>query len=324
VSRRGSRPARHSRPQAGYALLFAVFLAATMFLLATVAAPSILNQGRRQREQQLIWRGNQYVRGIRLYFQKNGRFPQNKEELVKGTLDVHFVRKAYSDPVGPQDADWRFIYVAPSGQLTGSVRYHTLQEMAATLGGGQNAGNLAALFGGPPAAQGAGNAGAAGAAGAEAGRGGAPAAGARGGPAGGAAAGAAGEATGSAAGETQSADGGPTPVPLEAVDGPVFGASLIGVASKVKADSLLVYQGRDNYFEWEFIWNPLLSRGLGGTQAPGGVPAGATLGPGAGTGTGAGTGMGNLPPIGNPGVGAQRGPGRGPVPAPGMPGTGRP
>ena len=261
---RGPRPARPSRPQGGYALLFAVFLAATMFVFASLAAPSIINQARRQREQDLIWRGKQYVRGIRLYFQKNGRFPQNKEELIKGTLDVHFVRKDYSDPVGPRggDADWRFIYVAPSGQLTGSVRYHTLQEMAAQEGGGQNAASLAALFGGPSPAQGGGRAGApqAGAGRGDAGRG--AVTGARGGPAAGAGGG---PATAQSSDGLQPAGSGPTPVPLQAVDGPVLGASLIGVASKVKKDSLLVYQGKDTYFEWEFIWNPLLGRGPGGT-----------------------------------------------------------
>jgi hypothetical protein len=121
-------------------------------------------------------------------------------------------------------------------------------------------------------------------------------------------------------------------VPLQAVDGPVFGASLIGVASKVKQNSLLVYQGKDTYFEWEFIWNPLLNGGPGGTQqAPGAVPAGAapsgagqaSEGAGAGGGVGAGAGAGNLPPLGTPGVGAQRGPGRGGLPMPGMPGVGR-
>ena len=60
-----------------------------------------------------------------------------------------------------------------------------------------------------------------------------------------------------------------------------MGASMIGVASKVKQASLLVYQGKDTYFEWEFIWNPLLNRGPGGAgpgaqqpaagQAPGGA-----------------------------------------------------
>lgn len=303
--RRGQRRARTSRPEAGYALLFAVFLAATMFILATMAAPSIVNQGRREREQQLIWRGNQYVRGIRLYFQKNGRFPQNKEELIKGTLDVHFVRKEFADPMAPPGGDWRFIYVAPTGQLTGSVRYHTLQEMAAVLGGGQNAGNLGSLFGGAPQGPGdnptgAGRGGRGGATGpGPAGPGAATGAGARGGV-----------ATGQAAtGGLQSADSGPSAVPLQAVDGPVLGASLIGVASKVKRNSLLVYQGKDTYFEWEFIWNPLLNRGPGGAptpQVPGGAPGAApAVGP-----PGAASGVGAIPPLGAPGQ----------IPGPGIPG----
>jgi hypothetical protein len=273
-----------------------------MFILATMAAPSIINQGRREREQQLIWRGNQFVRGIRLYFQKNGRFPQNKEELLKGTLDVHFVRKDFTDPMAQSGGDWRFIYVAPSGQLTGSVRYHTLQEMAAALGGGQNAGNLAALFGGAPATPAGGAAGA--------GRGGATgaAAGARGGA-----------AAGPATGGLQPAGSGPTPVPLQAVDGPVLGASLIGVASKVKRTSLLVYQGKDTYFEWEFIWNPLLNRGPGGAptpQVPGGAPGAApAVGP-----PGAASGVGAIPPLGAPGGGAGQQQGPGQIPGPGIPG----
>jgi hypothetical protein len=331
MTRRGRRRDRAARPQAGYSLLFAVFMAATMLLLASVAAPNILNNGRREREQELIWRGNQYMRGIRLYFQKNGRFPQNKEELMKGTIGVHFVRKAYSDPVALKDADWRFIYVAPTGQLTGSVRFHTLQEMAIALGGGQNAGNLAALLGGPAAAAaapGAGNATNAANAGAGTGAAGAAPNG-QGGPGGpGATPGAPGNAAASANGTSgippigqadsslQPAGSGPTPVPLQAVDGPVLGAQLIGVASKVKKDSLLVYQGKENYFQWEFIYNPLLNKGPGGTT-PGQLPsanapvagaAGAGNGAGATTGPGAGT-----PPAGAQGgfAGSMFGPGRG-------------
>jgi hypothetical protein len=122
---------------------------------------------------------------------------------------------------------------------------------------------------------------------------------------------------------------GPEPVPLQAVDGPVLGASLIGVASKVKQNSLLVHQGKDTYFEWEFIWNPLLGGGLGGsTPTAGGVPTGAAP-------TGAGTEAGDVPPVGAtgaPGLGPQPGPpgfgpgrgagARGPG-MPGMPGVGR-
>ena len=278
-----SSPAHRSRPQAGYALLFAIFLSATLFLLAFAAGPSIINQGRREREQQLIWRGNQYLRGIRLYFQKNGRLPQNKDELTKGTLNVHFVRKAFTDPVNTAGNDWRMIYVAPSGQLTGSVRYRSLQEMAAALSGNaSNSGSLGALFGAPagaPAGAGAGRGAApqAGPAGAGRGAGRGAGAGARGGVQGGP------TTPGAAAGAPSAAGARPlggmgqlsTPAPLGAVDGPVLGASMIGIASKVKRPSLLVYQGKGSYFDWEFIWNPLLARGAGGATPGAQQPAAA-------------------------------------------------
>ena len=48
---------------------------------------------------------------------------------------------------------------------------------------------------------------------------------------------------------------------------------MIGVASKVKKPSLIVYQGGKTYFEWEFIYNPLSVVAVGGQSAPGaGVP----------------------------------------------------
>ena len=119
--------------QRGYALLMAIFLVATMILLATVVTPSVLTEGRREREQEAIWRGNQYVRAIQLYYRKNGRYPQTVDDLIKGNLGVHFLRKAYTDPMNSEDGSWRFIYVSPTGQLIGSVRYHSLQEMALML-----------------------------------------------------------------------------------------------------------------------------------------------------------------------------------------------
>jgi hypothetical protein len=317
MNRGGSSAVKGHGPEGGYALLLAVFLAATMFLLAMVAAPTIVNQGRRAREQQLIWRGNQYVRGIRLFFQKNGRYPQNRDELVKGTLSVHFLRKAFTDPVSQSGDDWRLIYVNPSGQLIGSVRYHTLQEMAAALGA-QNLGNMAALLGGAANAQPATNAGGApvGPVGARGGPGAAAASTA--GPGGQAAAGAGGQTGGAqTATGTQDATGmgqQQTPVALQAVDGPVFGGSMIGIASKVKQDSLLVYQGKENYFQWEFIFNPLLNGGAAAPQQAGvgvgvpgtGLPTGAGIG-GAAPGQPAGGAAGQPPPMGQTPFGTGRG-----------------
>jgi hypothetical protein len=263
----------------GYAVLIVLFLVATLLLFSTVATPSILLQGRREKEQDLIWRGNQYMRAVRLFYQKNGRYPQSMEELIKpNATGVHFLRKPYIEPLNATDGTWRMIYVTPTGQLIGSVHYRTLQEMAvasafAGQAGSGSAAMAAQLFG--PAAAGAPQGGAAagsqptaqagaqnnGSPGAQSGFGQQSGFGAQSGF--GQQSAQAGQGFGSSA----------QPVPvgsLQAVDGPVFGGSIIGVASKVKKASVIVYQGGKTYFDWEFIWNPLLNvTGAGQPGVPG-------------------------------------------------------
>ena len=102
-----------------YAVLLAIFMVATMLLLAATATPNILTQGRRLREQETIWRGNQYVRAIRLYYQKNGKYPSSLDDLTEASAaGAHLLRKAYKDPMNSSDGSWRLIYVTlPAGQL---------------------------------------------------------------------------------------------------------------------------------------------------------------------------------------------------------------
>jgi hypothetical protein len=230
--------------ESGYALLLVIFMVATLFLFAAAANPNVVTQGRRLKEEEMIWRGNQYVRAVRLFYAKNGRYPQSLEELTKpNAANVHFLRKVYGEPINTADGSWRLIYVSPTGQLIGSVHYRTLQEMAVAyafggqLGGGASA-MAAQLFGQPISP------------------------GTTGRPVG---QGTPGQnpSQGIASAAQSTPDGG-----LGAVDGPVFGGSVIGVASKVKKPSISVYQGGTTYFEWEFIWNPLLS------AIPGQIPAG--------------------------------------------------
>jgi type II secretory pathway pseudopilin PulG len=320
--------------QRGYALLMALFLVATMILLATVVTPSVLTEGRREREQEAIWRGNQYVRAIQLYYRKNGRYPQTVDDLMKGNLGVHFLRQAYTDPMNSEDGSWRFIYVSPTGQLIGSVRFHSLQEMALMLkmpGAGQALPNPNAAAAGQQAGQqgtgqpgattpgqqagtgqgagqqgtspqgtgGTGDASQQGATqpGGTQGQGFAPTAG----------------AFASSFGSTQttfgSAPSSTSAIPLQAVDGPVLGANLIGVAGKAKHSSLIVYQGGKTYFEWEFIYNPLSVIAVAGQPIPGAAgtppitppgpngPAGAA--PGLSPASGGGASPLGLPPLTN-------------------------
>jgi hypothetical protein len=106
----------------GYALLLVVFFVALLVLGAAAAAPNLVTQGRREKEKELVWRGNQYVRGIRLYYQKTHRLPTQLEDLYKPTTGFRFMRKAYKDPINGEDGSWRLISVGPDGRLVGSLR----------------------------------------------------------------------------------------------------------------------------------------------------------------------------------------------------------
>jgi len=126
-----ARSPRDRRPgERGYTLLFAVFLVALALIATTIAVPSILTQGKREQELEMVWRGKQYEKAIGRYTRKFNRNPTKIDDLVKPTNGVRFLRKAYKDPMNDADGTWRFIYVTGGGALIGSVRYTSLQQMA--------------------------------------------------------------------------------------------------------------------------------------------------------------------------------------------------
>jgi hypothetical protein len=97
--------------------------------LSLVVLQNYVTDGKRTQEEETIWRGQQYARAIRLYYHKMGHYPQTLDDLQKGGLQLHFLRQAYKNPMNKTDGTWRFIYVNATGQITGSVRYATLQQM---------------------------------------------------------------------------------------------------------------------------------------------------------------------------------------------------
>src|SRR5207248_4472410 len=113
----------HKPGQQGYALLLVIFMGTMLLLLATMAAPNIRTEGQRQKEKEMIWRGRQYARGVKLYYRKMGRFPTSIDDLTKPKVgSLRFMRQAYKDPMNKEDGSWRFIYVGPAGQLIGSLK----------------------------------------------------------------------------------------------------------------------------------------------------------------------------------------------------------
>jgi type II secretory pathway pseudopilin PulG len=86
----------------GYILLMMMLFITVLAIAATAVAPSIAFQVRRDREEELIHRGVQYSRAIRRYVKKFGRYPMRIEEL-ENTNNMRFLRKRYKDPVTAQD-----------------------------------------------------------------------------------------------------------------------------------------------------------------------------------------------------------------------------
>ncbi len=125
-----SRLRNHS-DESGYAYLMALFMVLMVIVGSIVVLTNAATEGQRQREEEMMWRGNQYVRAIKLYYRKVGHYPQNLDDLEKGVANIHFLRQAYKDPMNKnEDGKWRFIYTNATGQIIGSVRYATMQQMA--------------------------------------------------------------------------------------------------------------------------------------------------------------------------------------------------
>ena len=85
------------------ALLVAMSIAA---IWLAAALPSWRQQAQRQKEDDLIFRGEQYARAIVLYQNKNqNRPPPDLDTLIS----QHFLRKKWKDPMTGQD----FVLVGP-------------------------------------------------------------------------------------------------------------------------------------------------------------------------------------------------------------------
>src|SRR5690348_4086689 len=109
--------------EGGYVLLLVVFMATALLVAAMMVAPNILTEGKREKEKEMIWRGKQYARSVKLYYRKMGRFPTSLDDLTKPKVgSLRFLRQPYKDPMNKEDGSWRLIYVGPAGQLIGSLK----------------------------------------------------------------------------------------------------------------------------------------------------------------------------------------------------------
>jgi type II secretory pathway pseudopilin PulG len=101
---------RRSKPsEEGYTLISVIFMVAMMTLSLSIAMPKVIEEIQRDREQETMQRGKQYIRGIKLYYRQFGTYPPNADALVKGTTSIRFMRKKYADPTTGKE-DWKPVY----------------------------------------------------------------------------------------------------------------------------------------------------------------------------------------------------------------------
>lgn len=225
-----------------------------------MVAPNVLTEGKRQKEEEMIWRGKQYVRGIKLFYRKNGRFPQQLDDLTKPKQgSLRFMRQAYKDPMNKEDGSWRLIYIGPSGQLIGSLK----PQKNIQMGGFPQIGTPAAALAGQNPSQPGMLGVAAGSTGAAMGATG-TGVGAPGATAGGAAT--AGQ-PGTPGQPADAATDDQAQAAAAAADTPaIMGGNIIGVGGKINKRSLKIYTKAKNYRLFEFIWDPSkdVANALGG------------------------------------------------------------
>ncbi len=193
-----------------------------MAVLMSMALPVWSHMAKREKEEELIWRGQQYARAVGLFMRKFANtYPPTLDVLV----EQRFLRKKYQDPI--TNSDFQIIPAggqsmpgmtgpgaSTPGQIVGSGATPQMQSAFAGIGRGQSSGAQPAV--------------------------GAPAGAAQGG---------------------------------------AINLGIQGVVSKSKDASIKIYNGRQKYNEWTFVY----------------IQTAQTIGPGAGGVPGRG-GRGNMPP----------------------------
>lgn len=112
-----SNPTRGANRQGGYILL-AILFALTLLVIALAAAtPNAAKAIQRQKEDELIRRGQQYALAIRRFYKKFGRYPSDLDQL-ENTNNIRFLRRKYLDPITEKD-DWQPIQFGQARPATG-------------------------------------------------------------------------------------------------------------------------------------------------------------------------------------------------------------
>ena len=249
---------RRRSVESGYVLLILLLAVALLSIGFLSAVQKLEFQIKRDREEEMIHRGVQYSRAVRHFFKKTGRYPTRIEEL-ESTNNIRFLRKRYKDPMNGdpktgkerdfkllhlQDIQTSFNTAATPGMVAASDLASadpnsSSEEVQAGAPGALNNNSSAPAGRGPSAITGQNSDTAV-------------------------------MEDNASGDQPQSGRAGAAPPPpqplgqqLGANGAPqVFGGGgIVGVASANKDKTIRVFNKKDHYNQWQFIYDPTTDRG---------------------------------------------------------------
>jgi type II secretory pathway pseudopilin PulG len=99
---------RRARSRGGYSLVILAMIVTTMSVLAAAALPAIEQMIRRNKEEELIFRGFQYAEAIRVFQRRYSRYPVRLDELIE--TKPRCIRQLWKDPM-TADGSWELVTV---------------------------------------------------------------------------------------------------------------------------------------------------------------------------------------------------------------------
>ena len=251
---KSTEPKRHG--ERGYMLLYLMFLVAVLAISLVTIVPTIQFVMKRDAEQEMVHRGEQYRRAVRRYYRKMGSYPVTLD-VLENSNDMRFLRKRYKDPMN-HNKDFKVLtqidlMKAMGTALSGNGGIAGAQTLGQPIGGDASGTDPNAAHG--TATPDANSSGAATVdPNAAAGQ-------AQAGTVGGASTG------GPASGPGGTVDKSGYTLPFTTVTGQqrtgssLGGAAIVGVASLSGAETIRIYNKKNHYKDWLFIYDPSTDRG---------------------------------------------------------------
>jgi type II secretory pathway pseudopilin PulG len=229
------RKSRVRKSEEGYILVTLMLFVALLVMAMAATLPELTFQLKRDREEEMVHRGVQYSRAVRAYYRKFGGYPPSID-LLESSNNLHFLRKRYKDPITGED--FKFLHVT---------------DVKLSFGGGIAGGqNLAKPIGGTlKAASSTATSNASNDSNATAGSSTTSDASA--------------DKTQDASQQSNNSDA-TSNSPFSSISGQSAGQTfgggpIVGVASMSEKESIRIYNKKDHYKDWQFIYDPTSDRG---------------------------------------------------------------